>query len=196
MGFIENRVTFDWCTPEVVERILAWQEARGISREETERCFRDILTYGKEILASPEFSNCFFQQHHYVSTVGDHTLHVTLHALSHAYELQSWGHKINLRDVVTACLCHDIGILGRHGKFANDLVCCYLHPIHSALAAKRIVPKISRKALKAISRHMFPAFPIPPVSWVGYLLIKADKYCAYYEMKKDFAVGATIPAAA
>ncbi|MBR1849390.1 MAG: HD domain-containing protein [Lachnospiraceae bacterium] len=196
MGFIENRVTFRWCTPEVVERILAWQDARGISREETERCFKDILTYGREILDSDEFAACFLQTHHYVSTVGDHTLHVTLHALSHAYELQSWGHKINLRDVVTACLCHDIGILGRHGKFANDLVCCYLHPIHSALAAKRIVPKISRKALKAISRHMFPAFPIPPVSWVGYLLIKADKYCAYYEMKKDFAVGATIPAAA
>ncbi len=175
----------DYCcqSKELIKnRLLNWQKNRGVSPEITEKAIKDIYIYGREIVESDEFKASFSQTHHHVLTVGEHTLHVAIYALELSYDLIHRGYDVNIRDVVLATLCHDLGILGRYEKFANDVVCCYLHPIHSAIIAKRLVPDISPNAIKAIARHMFPATIIPPFSLTGYILIRADKACAFAEV--------------
>ncbi len=175
----------EYCCQEselIKNRLLNWEKNRGVSLDITQRALKDIYVYGRPVLESEEFKASFKQEHHHVLTVGEHTLHVALYALEYGYRLQERGYDVNIREVVLATLCHDLGILGRFEKFANNIVCCYLHPIHSAVIAKRLVPDIPINATKAIARHMFPATIIPPFSMTGYLLIYADKVCAMAEV--------------
>ncbi len=165
----------------IADNILDWQNERGISFEETKRAFRDIYTYGKPILESEEFIAAFSQTHHIVLTVGEHLLHVTLYSLHLSYAFLERGYKVNLRDVVRAGLCHDLGILGRYEKFSNNAVCCFNHPLDSVVIARKLLPDLSKKTAIAIARHMFPLTIIPPLSLTGYILIKSDKICAFYE---------------
>ena len=163
------------------DRILNWQKNKGIDHKETLRAFCDIYTFGNEIIVSPEYAMALKQIHHYNYTVLEHTLHVALYALSDCYKLQDKGQMISTKAVVVSSLCHDLGIIGRYEKFKNNIVCCYIHPLHSLAIAKRLIPNLSGDTQKAIARHMFPLTPVPPISVIGYLLIKADKMCALRE---------------
>ena len=183
---ISNEFHIDYCCKgreDVKLRLLAWQDKRGIDRGETLRAFSDIFTYGKEILDSNIYALSFTQVHHYHLSVGEHTLHVALYALGLSYKLQEKGKEVNIRDIVISSLCHDLGIIGRHTKFKNDFICCYLHPVHSLKIAEKLVPDLSKEAADAIQRHMFPLLPLPPASQTGSILIKADKACTLLELK-------------
>ena len=168
---------------DVAQNLLAWQKSRAISSDETLRAFSDIYIYGKKIIDSEVFDFSFEQIHHYYLSVGEHTLHVALYALGVAYRIQKNGKKINLRDIVISSLCHDLGIIKRHEKFENNIVCCYLHPVHSLKIAKKLIPDLSADAEKAILRHMFPLLPLPPLSRTGIILVNADKVCSVSELK-------------
>ena len=173
-----------YCCPEpkIKENLLAWQDLKNVNIETTNRAFKDIYVYGKKVIQSDIFRSSFYQQHHYITTVGEHTLHVALFALESAYRMMERGYHINISNVVLACLCHDLGIMGRHEKFKNDIVCCYLYTIHSVVIAQQLIPDLPVVVRTAIARHMFPSMPIPPFSMTGYLLIKGDKLSTYYEL--------------
>lgn len=183
MSFLKDSNDFKWLTGEVKDRIIKWQFANGVKMTDTDRAFADLCFYGEDILKSEVFASAFEQVHHHISTVGEHTLHVALKALSIAYDFQDKGISVNIESVVCAALCHDLGILGRHEKFKNNLVCCFKHPIHSADIAKESFPFISYEAYKAIARHMFPATPIPPTTLTGLILIWADKSSSVNEVR-------------
>ena len=171
------------CCPDekIKQNILLWQRYKGVDEKETRRAFKDIYIYGKRVLESDEYLATFNQTHHHILSVGEHTLHVTLRGLSISYDLIKKGYSVNINNVVIACLCHDLGIIGRYDKFDNNLICCYLHPLHSARIAERLIDNLPRETRKAISRHMFPATLLPPLSLTGFILISADKSSAITE---------------
>ena len=139
-----------------------------------------ILKYGRDILVSEEFKETFGQTHHMSTTVGDHTLGVTAEAvkicLRHGYTDNE-----TLENVITACLCHDLGIIGRYEKFANNFQCLIWHPRHSADRYTEVTGKRNERVRNAILCHMFPLKIQFPRYKEGWILVLADKLAAARE---------------
>ncbi len=72
-----------------------------------------IIRFGASIINSAEFRKTFEQRHHLSKTVGDHTLGVVAEAIKLCLA-RGMTDETTLRNVVTASLCHDLGIMGRH----------------------------------------------------------------------------------
>ncbi len=132
----------------------------------------------EKIYRSLYFQKALRQEHHYTSTVARHTMAVAAVCLRIYYLLQERGIHLNKEALTKAALCHDLGIIGRHDKFQNDLVCCFRHPIDSVKAAGEIFPDLDERTKDAIRHHMFPQGCLPPHHLEGLILILADKYCA------------------
>ena len=145
----------------------------------------DLMLYGNDVLKSEEMKQAFQQTHHQWSTVGEHTFRVAFSSVMICYALRKLNIKVSIPAVVVGALCHDLGILGRTGKFRNNRECCRQHPLDSVEAAKRICPDLDEKTEQIISRHMFPLTPKPPMNREGVIVTIADKYCSV----KDRLVG-------
>lgn len=141
-----------------------------------------LYSYGGRILTSPEFQSAFQQTHHNVTTVGDHSLNVAVAALCICAFLARLHIHTRTRDVTEAALCHDLGILGRHEKFANNRQCCHQHPLDSVEVARRLDPDMDDRTLEMIRTHMWPMTLKPPTSREGVIISLADKYCAIREV--------------
>jgi len=74
-----------------------------------ERIRGDIDRYGREVLESDEMKEAYEQTHHLWSTVGEHTLRVTLSSVMACYALKKLHIKVNIPAVVVGALCHDLG---------------------------------------------------------------------------------------
>lgn len=141
-----------------------------------------IEKYGAEILRSEKFKQASQQKHHFVSTVGDHSLDVARTALEIAEKLEKTGISVDEEKLVKISLCHDFGILGRfEGKFTSRYDCCHRHPKESAKEYQEIYPEADKKEIHAISRHMWPATILPPDSIEGWILTISDKICGIEE---------------
>ena len=136
-----------------------------------------IVKYGSHIICSETFLGAFKQTHHYRTTVGDHTLGVTVEAVKFCLR-----HEITedstLANVVTSCLCHDLGILGRDRKFQNNMETLIQHPGHSAQAYMDVTGENNERVLDAIRSHMFPLKLQMPKHKEGWILTLADKISA------------------
>ncbi len=139
-----------------------------------------IIKYGKDILASEAFRDTFSQTHHYSSTVGDHTLGVTVEAVKICLR-----HCITddetLCNVVSASLCHDLGIMGRDEKFRNNVQCLMRHPADSVEAYKKLRGEDNVRVLDSIRNHMFPLRLRLPKYKEGWILMIADKLASARE---------------
>ncbi len=186
MYFFGNEANYDWQSKTVWENLMYWQLKNGHNLDTTIRAYNDIEQYGYMILESDIFAESFNQEHHKVTTVGEHTLHVAFKALEIAYKRQEKQKYINIEYVVQAALLHDLGIIGRYEKYANNLVSCYMHPIDSANIVRERFPYMSYEVISAVENHMFPATPIPPTSPTGLILIMADKAVSVKESRMLF----------
>lgn len=150
--------------------------------EEQKPVLETLLLYGSSILGSDIFQKAMNQKHHFKTTVGLHSIHVAAVSLILARQMEKIGVHINEKDLVQACLCHDLGIVGRfEGKFHSGHDCCCRHPKESVKEAKNLIPTISYKTECIIARHMWPATLLPPNSVEGYLITIADKFCGVEE---------------
>ena len=139
-----------------------------------------IVKYGREIICSPDFRKTFEQTHHKCMTVGDHTLSVAVVALRlckrfHIHDDQT------LRNVITASLCHDLGIMGRDVKYSSNTQCYVAHPKDSVKIYQNLSGKKDKRIQDSINRHMFPLKPLPPRYKEGWILTTADKISAVRE---------------
>ena len=147
--------------------------------EQENRIKRDIREYGGPVLRSGIWNRAMRQTHHNRWTVGSHSMSVCVAALRMSYWLED-KHicYVNHREIVQAALCHDLGIVGRYEKFANNRVCCHQHPLDSAEIARHIYPEISEKTLYTIRCHMWPLCVALPKTREAVIITLADKYVA------------------
>ena len=161
------------------------RQIREKRADRKERIGADINRYGGDILTSDELKQAFDQTHHLWSTVGEHTLRVAASSLMICYALRKLNIKVNVPAVVVASLCHDLGILGRDSKFANNRECSQEHPGESVKVARELVPDLTDKSADIIERHMWPAGQSKaPNSIEGVIVSTADKYSAVKDLVK------------
>lgn len=143
---------------------------------------REILfAYGTDVLKSDEFQEAFYQPHHVVTNVAVHSINVAIVSIVICLLLAKIGIQTNMRDMVRAALCHDLGIMGREKKYKNNRECCMQHPVDSVEVAKKILGDYDDKTLGIIETHMWPVRPGRPKSIEGYVITVADKYAAVME---------------
>ena len=144
------------------------------------RIKRIIVKYGSDIICSDEFNRTFEQVHHKCTTVGDHTLSVTAEAVRLCLSMGLKDEK-TLKGIITASLCHDLGIMGRTEKFDNNAQCYVRHPSDSVRAYKALTGGDDVRIIDSINSHMFPLKPRMPKYKEGWILTLADKISAAKE---------------
>jgi len=167
---------------------MGGKQKRGMRRREMRRgqMQADLSRYGRRILDSEEMRQSFKQTHHTFSTVGEHTMRVAMTSLAICYALKKLRIKTNIPAVVTGSLCHDLGILGRSGKFHSSKECSRQHPVESVEVAHKLTGELSEKVEAIITRHMWPAGKAkPPNSLEAAIVSAADKIAAV----EDFVEG-------
>ena len=147
-----------------------------------ESIVKDVNRIGKKILGTESFEQAFTQTHHDKTTVGAHSLEVACTALAISRKLEGLKISINEEQMIRGALCHDLGILGRYDKFANNFVCCYRHPKDSVDAAKELLGGLTDIEKDVIAHHMWPVTPVPPHHREAYIVTLADKICAVREI--------------
>ena len=136
---------------------------------------------GADILESERFKRAWSTRHHMKTNIARHSLAVTEYAL-HLYEQGHYPHT-DIRDVVRACLLHDIGMTDEVIHNSVSFMKAYSHPRRSAeIAAKEY--GANRVQVDAILHHMWPICIIPPCTPVGWLLLRADKKCSRKDVVK------------
>lgn len=143
---------------------------------------KDILfMYGADVIETPEFQDAFYQIHHVRTTVAVHSVNVAVISIVLCILLSRIHVRTNMKDVVRAALCHDLGIMGRHQKYRNNFECSQQHPVDSVEVAKKILDGYDDKTLNMIETHMWPVRPGRPRSVEGVIITLADKYAAVME---------------
>ena len=139
-----------------------------------------IRREGGDILESERFLQSMEIIHHKGTNVACHSLDVAEYAL-YLYAAGRYP-DTDVRDVVRACLLHDIGMTDRKVHGSVSFLKAYSHPRKSAEIAREEYGA-NQIQIDAILHHMWPICIVPPSSGAGWLLLKADKHCA----RKDIA---------
>ena len=139
--------------------------------------YKTIRQYGDDILCSEQFGETRNTKHHRHSSVSDHSLNVCIMSLELARLLKAAGVSVDDDDLVTAALCHDLGMVDRKNKYHGLLNSWYRHPENSVAAAHDIKPDLSANAESMIRSHMWPLSSYMPRSRESVILVAADK-CA------------------
>lgn len=145
-------------------------------KQDIQRIRRQLLRYGKEILYSPVFGACFYQRHHYRTSVGEHSLQVAAVSLRICDYLEKRGISVNRDVIVKAALMHDLGMVGRYQRYRNNYECGKRHPEESVKEAKKIYPDLDPLTEEVILGHMWPLSVHPPRSREGVIICIADKW--------------------
>lgn len=143
-----------------------------------EMALRDVYHYGEDIVSTDIFKEALAQTHHKKTTVGDHSASVAVIALRMCRRLNWKAFRLDERRVVLAALTHDLGIVGRHQKYSNNLETYLRHPSDSVKIAMSLLPEMNKKFYRTIARHMFPLTILPPSSVEGLIISVADKWAA------------------
>jgi uncharacterized protein len=147
-----------------------------------ESVVRDVNKIGKTILKTESFEKALSQIHHDKTTVGAHSMEVACTALAISRRLKGLKISVNEEQMIRGALCHDLGILGRYDKFANNFVCCYRHPKDSVVVADKLLGGLTDIEKDVIAHHMWPVTPVPPHHREAYIVTLADKICAVREI--------------
>jgi putative nucleotidyltransferase with HDIG domain len=128
-----------------------------------------------DILESERFLQCWETCHHKGTNVARHSLEVAEYAL-YLYEKR---HRpdTDVRDVVRACLLHDIGMTDRKVHDSISFIKAYAHPRRSAQIAREEFGA-NQIQLDAILHHMWPVCFVPPSYEAGWFVLRSDKHCA------------------
>lgn len=160
----------------------------------------EILKTGAPVLESGVFSAASRQTHHHCTTVASHSLHVAVTSIFLCNLLEAAGIPVDRELVILAALLHDMGIVGRYQKYANNRECCSRHPSDSAEIANKFANDLmsqtderAEKLEDAIRRHMWPLNAGVPNSLEAWVLTIADKQASFAEVlpgrrRKRFAV--------
>lgn len=153
------------------------------------RIVKDVKHYGSDVIRSDEMRKAFSQKHHIRSTVGEHTLRVVSSSLLMCYFFEKFHINLDIRAVVVASLCHDLGMVGRNEKFSSGKECFRNHPKDSLNIARELVGKMPEKTEDIINRHMWPIGKTKaPNSIEGVIVSVADKYNAVKDLLKGSSV--------
>lgn len=168
------------------------RQIREKREDRKERIKNDLQLYGEDVLNSDEMKEAFQQTHHRWSTVGEHTFRVAFSSLMICYTLKKLNIKVNVPAVVIGALCHDLGILGRDGKYSTSKEMSREHPKESVTVARDLVADMPEKTEDIIERHMWPAGQSKaPNSIEGVIVSAADKYSAVKDIVKGSDVKKT-----
>ncbi|MBQ9632991.1 MAG: HD domain-containing protein [Lachnospiraceae bacterium] len=143
-----------------------------------------IKRYGRDILSSDTFKRALEQVHHYDNSVGRHSLQVAWETLRVCKVLRQLGIEVDERKAVRAALLHDLGMIGREMKYANNYETSRKHPVDSLAVARKLVPDLDESMIQAIERHMFPIFAKPPTKAEAVAVCIADKLASIKEVKE------------
>ena len=150
-----------------------------------------IVKYGRHIISTEEFMHTFEQTHHLNTTVGDHTLSVAAEAVKLCL-MRGYSDEETIRNVVTAALCHDLGIMGRKEKYSNTAQCYLKHPLDSVDVYMGVTGEQEERVMDSIRNHMFPVKPGMPRYKEGWILTLADKISSFREKIGKQAVTETV----
>ena len=148
-----------------------------------------IIQYGSSVLCADVFRETFEQEHHFQTTVGEHILGVTAEAVKFCLRFEMTDDE-TLSNVVTSCLCHDISLAGRDGKYQNKYETLVRHPKDSAQIYKELTGENEERVLDAIRSHMFPLKLSVPRHREGWILTLADKISSSMDIMKIVPVTA------
>lgn len=143
----------------------------------------EIKEYGANVLNSDVFKKSFEQTHHVYTSLGWHIIDVAVVSLRLCDKFNITNPEIR-RNITVASLCHDLGMVGRYEKYANNLICAHRHPGDGVEVFRSIYTEKNRRVENAIKRHMFPIGLIMPIHIEGFILILSDKICACMEVRK------------
>ena len=138
----------------------------------------EILRYGGAVIHSDAFRAASRETHHIKGNLADHILNVTIAGVCFCHRLQKRKIAVDERTVVIACLCHDLGMVGRNEKYESRLKSWRQHPEESLKQAKEICPELDDKTSQAITTHMWPIAGERPSSREGRVVLAADKYAS------------------
>lgn len=156
------------------------------------RAINAVEHFGADVIESEEMQKAFEQTHHRWSTVGEHTLRVTVSSVMICYVLKKFHIKVSVPTVVVASLCHDLGILGRKEKYSSGKERNREHPKDSVAVAREIVGDMPEKTEDIIERHMWPVGKTKaPNSIEGVVVSVADKYNAVKDVVKGSDINQT-----
>ena len=151
-----------------------------MSKEEVDRY---IYAVGSGVIDASVFQAGYFQKHHMRTSVAAHTLNVAQSSVYMGRFLTHLGFRVNMQDLVLASLCHDLGIVGRYSKYANNRECCNRHPLDSAALAKKLVPNADDVVLNSVECHMWPIGPTGHPNHIeGFIVTVADKYSSVKDL--------------
>ena len=137
---------------------------------------REIYEVGKPLIDSEFFEATKNQAHHKKTTLYKHIMGVARWSVKICDRIEEHGrHDIDRRSVIIAALCHDIGMIGRDAKFANNFQACRQHPKDSAALMKEYFPDVDEATVKMVEKHMWPLHLTPPTSFEEWIVIQADK---------------------
>ncbi len=148
----------------------------------SENIYKTLLKYGSDIMKTPEFKAAGNQTHHACTTVAEHSISVALVSIALCGVIcKLVKANINMDNVVTAALCHDLGILGRSDKYKNNFECLRKHPTDSVNVYRKMFGEGNERVEDAIKRHMWPLLPTLPHHREGYILTLSDKISSCME---------------
>lgn len=154
------------------------KKKRSLSRARKASAIRRI---GKDILHSPHFSKMYLTPHHGKVSVARHSLHVAEDGYRIAMWLKAHGIPADPREVVRACLLHDIGMSEDKVYESPSWKKAYTHPKEGwriAMEEFGATPGIE----DAITHHMWPICAVPPRHLTGWIVLAADKLSSMREV--------------
>lgn len=122
------------------------------------------------------------QVHHNCTTLYDHIMRVAEYTVLLCDECEAKGIPVDRQRVITAAVCHDLGIVGRARKFKSDTDAWVHHASCSVDETKKLLPGVDDKTLKIIEKHMWPITPVPPTCVEEWIILQADKKAWAYEL--------------
>ena len=146
-------------------------------RTVSSRYVRDV---GKGIMTSSSFQNAARQKHHLRSTLGSHSYRVACVCAFLCDRLEQLGVHTEKKELVTAALCHDLGMIGRYeNRYHSGRECLRSHPLNSRNEAVKLIGDLSEMQTEAIEKHMWPLCDDLSIHHKETVLIGiADKLCA------------------
>jgi len=139
--------------------------------------YKTIRENGEPVLNSEEFRETRNARHHRHSSISEHTMNVCIISLKLARLLKNAGISVDENDLVTASLCHDLGMMDRGHKYHSLISSWIRHPDDSVQAAHQVVPDLSKNAEDMIRSHMWPLGTHLPKTRESIIMAVADK-CA------------------
>lgn len=131
-----------------------------------------------DLLATPEVQSLAgFVQHD--------TFDRLQHVLSVSYLTYHYcsRHSLDSRTAARAGVMHDLYYYDWHENDWSHRPHGYRHPGFAVINAKKLCGGLDKKTENIIRRHMWPLTPVPPRYREGWVIVAADKYCAYRELK-------------